>query len=568
MAYNLRPRSSVQVETLGPLDQQESAQSSVKEKKNWSDSGLLILLVLFRWMNVGLVQTSFVPDEYWQSVEVAHKVVFGYGYLTWEWQTGLRGFAYPAIFVVLYKMLAILRLDYPVVLILAPRLLQATLSAVGDFCLYKTSALIHGKDVARWTLIMNLSSWFVFYNATRTLTNTMENILTSVGLFFFPWPRDWLHDKNEKQDRNPRVYIVIVALACLVRPTAAVLWLPLCLWHINFSRATLGSLGFTHFHLLSIIIITHDVIRVAVTLFLPVGLIAISASLLMDRLFYGYFVLVQKNFIEFNLINDLGAFYGTHPWHWYFSQGFAVVMTTHIPSFVMGAKMGYKKNGLLLWTVLWTLCIYSFTSHKEFRFIFPVVPICMLFCGLFMEDMHRSGKSKLLILYLLFNIPASIYFGLFHQRGVLDVMGYVQEVADQHSTGEQRSVMFLMPCHSTPFYSHVHNNLPMRFLECQPNLNQEEDYVEETSLFYNNPMDWLKKEYEDSASIPTYLIIFDVLKPSIEDFLCSHHFHEVTSYFHTHLPEGKVGSRVLVFARDSDEEDDNKDSCSTTNIVT
>lgn len=78
MAYNLRPRSSVQVETLGPLDQQESAQSSVKEKKNWSDSGLLILLVLFRWMNVGLVQTSFVPDEYWQSVEVAHKVVFGY----------------------------------------------------------------------------------------------------------------------------------------------------------------------------------------------------------------------------------------------------------------------------------------------------------------------------------------------------------------------------------------------------------------------------------------------------------------------------------------------------------
>lgn len=53
----------------------------------------------------------------------------------------------------------------------------------------------------------------------------------------------------------------------------------------------------------------------------------------------------------------------------------------------------------------------------------------------------------------------------------------------------------------------------MRFLECQPNLNQEEDYVEETSLFYNNPMDWLKKEYEDSASIPTYLIIFDVLKP-------------------------------------------------------
>nr|XP_054754334.1 GPI mannosyltransferase 3-like [Lytechinus pictus] len=550
MAYNLRPRSGVQVETLGPMDREESAKTSVKEKKAWSDPSLLILLVLFRWLNAGLVQTSFVPDEYWQSLEVAHKVVFGNGYLTWEWRTGLRGYAYPTIFVILYKILAILKLDYPVVLILAPCVLQATLSAIGDFCLYKTSVILHGKDVARWTLLMNLSSWFVFYNATRTLTNTMESILTSVGLFFFPWPRDWLHDDNEKQERNPQVYIMVVALACLVRPTAAILWFPLCLWHINFSRVSMDSLGFTSFHLISIIVAALEFIRVALTLFLPVGLVTISASLLLDRLFYGNFVFVQKNFMEFNFLHDLGAFYGTHPWHWYFSQGFPVVIATHIPSFLLGAKIGYKKNSLLLWAVFWTMCIYSFTSHKEFRFILPIVPICMLFCGLFMDDMYRRGKSKLLVLYLLFNVPAIIYFGLVHQRGVLDVMGYVREVAEDYSTGQQRSVMFLMPCHSTPFYSHVHTNLPMRFLECPPNLNQEEDYVEESSLFYNNPMEWLRKEYEDPTSVPTHLIFFDVLRTSIEDFLSLHHFQEVASYFHTHLPEGRMGSRVLVFARE------------------
>lgn len=31
-----------------------------------------------RTLNCFLVQTSFVPDEYWQSLEVAHRMVFKY----------------------------------------------------------------------------------------------------------------------------------------------------------------------------------------------------------------------------------------------------------------------------------------------------------------------------------------------------------------------------------------------------------------------------------------------------------------------------------------------------------
>lgn len=35
-------------------------------------------LMIFRVLNALLCSTSFVPDEYWQSLEVAHKMVFGY----------------------------------------------------------------------------------------------------------------------------------------------------------------------------------------------------------------------------------------------------------------------------------------------------------------------------------------------------------------------------------------------------------------------------------------------------------------------------------------------------------
>lgn len=39
---------------------------------------LVLFTIALRICNCFLVQTSFVPDEYWQSLEVAHHMVFKY----------------------------------------------------------------------------------------------------------------------------------------------------------------------------------------------------------------------------------------------------------------------------------------------------------------------------------------------------------------------------------------------------------------------------------------------------------------------------------------------------------
>jgi hypothetical protein len=39
------------------------------------------LVVGFRVWNALFVRTAFNPDEFWQSTEVAHRMVFGYGHL-------------------------------------------------------------------------------------------------------------------------------------------------------------------------------------------------------------------------------------------------------------------------------------------------------------------------------------------------------------------------------------------------------------------------------------------------------------------------------------------------------
>ncbi len=69
-----------------------------------------------------------------------------------------------------------------------PRLVQALLAAVGDLYLYRFSWKLSGPTVAQWTLLCQLTSWFMFYCCTRTLTNSMETMLTTVALYYYPWP--------------------------------------------------------------------------------------------------------------------------------------------------------------------------------------------------------------------------------------------------------------------------------------------------------------------------------------------------------------------------------------------
>ena len=121
---------------------------------------------------------------------------------------------------------------------------------------------------------------------------------------------------------------------------------------------------------------------------------------------------------------------------------------------------------------------------------------------------NQHGKRSLsrlqlsVIFLVITNVPMALYMSLFHQvsfpyfnivycsmhlwitfvtsplfqfishiqhslwqRGTEDVMYYLSKEAHD---GRVKSVLFLMPCHSTPYYSTLHYDLPMRFLDCTP----------------------------------------------------------------------------------------------------
>ncbi|TTD92248.1 GPI mannosyltransferase 3 [Bagarius yarrelli] len=243
--------------------------------------------------------------------------------------------------------------------------------------------------------------------------------------------------------------------------------------------------------------------------------VTLTAATLIDCTFYGTWTFVQWNFLKFNVLHNVAAFYGTHPWHWYLTQGFVVVIGPHLPFFLHGCTLAAKRHRVLLISVVWTLSAY-----------------------------RKPAAGALLLLNLL---PA-LYTGLVHQRGVLDVMDHLQHLCDSHSSPEPR-VLFLMPCHSTPLYSHLHCPISLRFLECPPDLRGDPDYVDESAKFYMDPLGWLGTSYPNGSSLPSHLVLFHPLEEEISTFLDGNGFEKQVEIFHTHFPEGRVGKQIHVYRR-------------------
>ncbi|XP_051920107.1 GPI mannosyltransferase 3-like [Hippocampus zosterae] len=477
--------------------------------------------VIFRVVNCFLVQSSFVPDEYWQSVEVAHRMAFNYGHLTWEWKEGIRGFTYPLFFAVIYKILHWINCDYVYFLIWLPRLLQALATAFADFKFFFLVRELEDRDVAKWTFFCHLCSWFTWYCCSRTLTNSVEATITCLALCYFPLPASKTHSSKK--------YLSLVALAIIVRPTALIVWLPLLAYHFWQCKNKLR-------------LFVHDCI--------PIGASAIVISTIIDFIFYGKWIFVQFNFLKVNVLDGVASLFGTQPWHWYLTQGYPVVIGPHLPFFLYGCSLAFRKYTLLLVAITWTILVHSLLPHKEFRFIYPVLPFCMIFCGTTMAQMRawrRAAAGGLLAS----NLLIALYTGLIHQRGALDVMSHIHALCHDNSRPD---VFFAMSCHSTPYYSHVHCPLKMRFPECLPNISQVDD-VNESDVFNDDPLLWLRTSYPHAHSLPTHLVLFDVMEKKIPAFLHENNYTKTVDIFHTHFPEGGVGGRIFIYERQRQPQD-------------
>jgi phosphatidylinositol glycan class B len=370
--------------------------------------------------------------------------------------------------------------------------------------------------------------------------------------------------------------LFFAALAFAVRPTSGVFWVFLAVFHLFTLRTWKDRFYFVFGQAL------------------PVGLGVWAVSMIVDFYFYGRWVVVPWNFLRFNVVQKISSFYGVHSWHWYITQGLPVMVFTFLPLMAVGIWKGVSHSVPLLLLFVWGVAVFSLLPHKEFRFLFPLLPLAHIYSGhglrfvsayLGADDTpprtwwfssassrkalppKRGGGRKrltpksgagrplgvlMVCAVLVISHGAMIcYFSYAHQRGPIDVMAYLRANVHvlQNPEADMR-VDFLMPCHATPYYAYIHRNISMDFIQCLPPLKtpQGETIVDESRSFFAGPIPFLEGRYAKPKPWPTHLVMFDSLLPRVQSFLDQHSYHLCATIFHSFfVTEEEQGKNIFVF---------------------
>lgn len=282
----------------------------------------------------------------------------------------------------------------------------------------------------------------------------------------------------------------------------------------------------------------------------------------LDSFFHGSFIVTPYEFFKANIFENIGSFYGTHPWYWYLNTGLPAVLGVAIVPFFLSIFVAIKDwefsktRQVMLTSIITTLFVYSLLPHKEFRFLLQILPLCLYCIVQFLSEWSRTKSSLVIwivaLTILVSNVVPAGYLGYVHQQGTNKVMDKLATIATDYKTqdGRPAKIFFMMPCHSTPFYSHIHANVSMRFLTCEPNFKQENNYKDEAEKFYEAPMKWIRSHLpvHPVSALPTHVVVYDTLAAQISDFLSI--YKPVETYFHSdHLLTSRMGHNVIIFER-------------------
>ncbi|KZT09622.1 glycosyltransferase family 22 protein [Laetiporus sulphureus 93-53] len=423
-------------------------------------------------------RTFFQPDEFFQSLEVAHHLVFGYGHLTWEWLSSkpIRSIVYPMLNVPVYWLLKVSGLDQTSMLIWAPKILHGALAACTDIWLCELTRKALGERYVSTTLFLSLTSFFHGLSLSRSLSNSLETSLTVVALAYFPWKHT-----SGPTSRDFHKMVTFAAAACAIRPTNAVIWV--YVFAIMFVR-------FRH----------RPALDLTMADLCSLGrLLCLSTIVLLDSAYYGGLTLTPLNFLLTNL-SSVSLFYGASPWHYYLSQAIPVLCTTVLPFVIHGtwlvARSTEPTPKILLGIIGWTICVYSLAGHKEWRFVHPLLPLMHVLAAKALVDTYGSGHQSTRLpirsshrLLILLPLPAICY---------IEVMHYLRNLPPH----EVNSVGFLTPCHSTPWQAYLHRaNLAdeRKFwaLGCEPPLLGQniDSYRDQSDVFFDSPANYLRMHF-------------------------------------------------------------------------
>lgn len=283
------------------------------------------------------------PDEIYQSLEPAHRAVFGYGMVAWEFIEGARNWAFPGLLAGVLKVCAVVGLDDPRQYLGVTRALFCLLGVATGLGVYRLARVLGAREVAAAAGAATFLLGVVpVYFAHRAMSETASAAPVVFGLAMVleqgtPRWRRW-------------VGASLLGLAVLLRLQNGV-W---CAGVLALFAARRDWRALK------------DVAVALAGWALLYGLI--------DRLTWGDFFHSARVYLKFNLVEGRASAWGTSGFLYY-----PRVLWTSAPllTLALGALVAAgvrRARGVALVGAAFLL-LHSLVPHKELRFIVPLLPV-------------------------------------------------------------------------------------------------------------------------------------------------------------------------------------------------
>ncbi len=325
---------------------------------------LLVALAVGTILRVRLALTDdglYWPDEIFQSLEPAHRLVFGYGFVPWEFIVGARNWALPGLVAGLMGLARALGLD----------------SAGGYLGFIKVSFALLGTATA-WGSYRLARVYGAVPLAAAAGAALLA--LAAVPLYFAP----------RAMSENASAPAVVLGLALALAPDAS-------------RRALVG--GASLLGLAVMLRLQNGIFCVGLVLLLLarrqwraaglcLGVLAVWAGLfgLLDKLTWGQWFHSAIVYVDFNLRLRIGTFWGIAPFSYYGRVLLDGMRGVTLVVGVLGLLGLRRAPGLALLAASFFV-LHAYQPHKELRFLVPSFALFAALVGVGMGELLGLLKS-------------------------------------------------------------------------------------------------------------------------------------------------------------------------------
>jgi GPI mannosyltransferase 3 len=311
----------------------------------WLALHALVAVALLLRLSVGYASDYWShPDELFQYLEQAHRLAFGYGFQPWEYRYGIRNWLLPGAIAAILSGLKVVGLDAPVIYIPLLKTVFALLSVSLVYAAFFIARQLYSQTSA-WVAAIFVACWHEIVGQATRATPEVFGTYALVGAFALLLSRPSM---ARALATGALIGLTVALRIHYVVPAAVLCGILVIGW--GWRVAWQAALG---------------------------GIAVLATAGLIDGWTWGTPFISFWNAVLFNITYGVADTFGQEHAIWYFWTLTYASRGLYALGFVYGLA-GLKRHWPILLLIAAVLIPHSLIAHKEYRFVFLVVPLLMI----------------------------------------------------------------------------------------------------------------------------------------------------------------------------------------------